>query len=415
MESAHIILQKSMQMRFCKGKVFGTKAGLVTAVLMAVTLLAACGGGEGGGSGGTGQAGVSNSPVPSPIAVKATSYENAKEMNTSPIPFPSTASTTRAVADFQQKGQLSLFIATLTYDPSNAATHNNKGKFIFYGKDSSGNWVEDPALLADTTGCLHPRKAIVADFNKDGKPDIFVACHGLDVAPFPGERQAVILSQATGGYKTSWLPFNAFGHGASAADINNDGYPDVVLTDNTASGNTSILVNNKDGTFTRRFDLLPSALNGKLFFTAEFIDINVDGKADLVLAGHNWVDSGTCACVTDPVVLLNDGSGSFATSTSITLPPVAGQGVALDVVFKNNQFFILRTSGGVGIPFYRGTVVQKVTYPSLTSSVVFSSPDGTMGAFSPPYTGGWAPWILPYNGNVKPDAVTNGFDILIPY
>ncbi len=398
-------------MRFFKGKAFETKTGLVAAVLMAVTLLAACGG---GGSGGTGQAGVSSSPASSPIEVRATSYENAKEMNTPPIQFPSTANTTRAVADFQQKGQLSLFIATLAYDPNNSATYSNKGKFIFYGKDSAGNWVEDPTLLADTTGCLHARKAIVADFNKDGKPDIFVACHGLDVAPFPGEQQAVILSQAAGGYKTSWLSFNAFGHGASAADINNDGYPDVVLTDNTVSGNTSILVNNKDGTFTRRFDLLPSTLNGKLFFTAEFIDINADGKKDLFLAGHNWVDSGTCVCVTDPIVLLNDGSGSFAASTSITLPPVDGQGVALDVVFKNNQFFVLRTSGGVGISVYRGTVVQKVTYPSLTSSVVFSSPSGTMGAFSPPYTGGWTPWILPYNGNVKPDAVTNGFDFSIP-
>src|SRR5438093_1095022 len=131
-------------MRFCKGKVLGAKAGLVTAVLMAVTLLAACGGGGGGGGGGTSQP-VSSSPAVlapiAPIAVKVTSYENAKGMNTPPISFPSTANTTRAVADFQQKGQLSLFIATLAYDPSNSATYNNKGKFIFYGKDSAGNWV----------------------------------------------------------------------------------------------------------------------------------------------------------------------------------------------------------------------------------------------------------------------------------
>lgn len=382
----------------------------LSALLMA-TILSGCGGGGGGG-------GDVPAPPPSvvtPIAVKATSYENAKEFNTAPIRFPIEANTTRAVADFHQKGQMSLFLATMNYDPSQPSTHNNKGRFKFFAKDDAGNWREDTSLLQDGTGCLHPRKAIVADFNKDGKPDVFVACHGLDVAPFPGELQALILSQPNGGYKTTWLPFTAFGHGASAADINNDGYPDVVLTDNTVSGQTSILLNNKDGTFTRRSDLLPASFKGKLIFTAEFIDINGDNKSDLFLAGHDWADGGPCACVTDPIVLLNDGTGSFAASNVVTLPPVAGQGVALDVVFKNSQFFVLRTSGGAGVPFYRGTVVQKVTYPGLASSVVFSSADGTMGAFAPPYAGGWTPWITHYNGNIKPDALTTGFDFSLPF
>ena len=84
-------------------------------------------------------------------------------------------------------------------------------------------------------------------------------------------------------------------------------------------------------------------------------------------------------------------------------------------VRSSGQFFVLRTSGGAGVPFYRGTVVQKVTYPGLASSVVFSSADGTMGAFAPPYAGGWTPWITHYNGNIKPDALTTGFDFSLPF
>jgi hypothetical protein len=47
---------------------------------------------------------------------------------------------------------------------------------------------------------IHPRKIVIADFNGDGKPDIFIADHGYDVAPFPGAQSTLILSTPDGHY-----------------------------------------------------------------------------------------------------------------------------------------------------------------------------------------------------------------------
>ena len=53
----------------------------------------------------------------------------------------------------------------------------------------------------DVPGLVHPRKALPGDFNGDGRLDIFVAGHGYDHPPFPGEWPALILSTEDGGLR----------------------------------------------------------------------------------------------------------------------------------------------------------------------------------------------------------------------
>ena len=89
--------------------------------------------------------------------------------------------------------------------------------------------------MVQINGCIHPRKAIVADFNGDGRPDIFVACHGYDATPFPGEANKVVLSQPNGTYVTSNASADVgFHHGAAAADLNGDGNCQTQSEVNTA-------------------------------------------------------------------------------------------------------------------------------------------------------------------------------------
>jgi FG-GAP-like repeat len=354
----------------------------ISSAIVVSFLLSACGGGGG-------DAAPTSPPVAvTPIAVQQpTSYLNAKNVGfgQAKLPFDPYTGIAHTFADFKRNGEYQLFVATVGYTWNTPSTYTTKGVFKFYNKQADGSYAEDKTLLADTTGCLHPRKSIVADFNKDGRPDIFVACTGLDVTPFPGEKSALLLSQADGTYVKSFLSFDAYGHGASAADLNGDGYPDVVMVDSTVGQIPFVLLNNKDGTFTKRTDLFPTNLKFKQAYSVELVDFNKDGKMDLFLAGHDWDDGGHNQIA--PSIYLGNGSGDFSASTPTILPVVANEGVTLDLVFDGSSIFLMRTSGGDGT-FYLSTVIQKVTYPALVSSVIYNS--NRIGNNGYP----WAPWMM---------------------
>jgi hypothetical protein len=76
--------------------------------------------------------------------------------------------------------------------------------------------------------------------------------------------------------------------------------------------------------------------------------------------------------------------------------PPTTEGVVLDMVLHNNHIYMLRTSGGDG-SFYKSAVVQKVAYPSLSSSVIYNSN-------RTPFNGQawltWVPWMLVIDGKL---------------
>jgi hypothetical protein len=355
--------------------------GLCATFLLA---LAACGGGGGGNTAQT------PSPTPNPLLVQATSYLNAKTLGFGNARLPPHAKLAHTFADFKRNGTQQLFMATQVYDVNQPRANAQPGQFKFYNRNADGTYQEDTTLLADRTGCIHPRKAIVADFNQDGRPDILVACHGFDATPFPGEKSALLMSKSDGTYAKSFMDEAGFNHGATAGDLNGDGYPDMVLTDNTINYAPYVLINNKNGSFTKRSDLLPSGLKFSSTFSVELVDFNGDGKLDLWIAGHEWEQGGA------PTIYLNPGNGNFSAANPTVLPAVPNEGVVLDMVLHNNHIYMLRTSGGDG-SFYKSAVVQKVAYPSLSSSVIYNSN-------RTPFNGQawltWVPWMLVIDGKL---------------
>lgn len=375
-------------------------SSLPLALATSAVLFAGCGGGGG-------EAAAPASPLPSPvpqtIEVGETSYHKFKGIGLAPqqLPIHPYLSLARTYGDFAKRGQYDLFVATIDYDVRDSATYTRKGRFLFYARQADGSFVENRSLLSDSTGCLHPRKALTIDVNKDGRPDVVVACTGLDTAPFPGEQQAVIVSQPDGTYRTTFLPFSSYSHGAAAGDLDGDGYPDVVMTDAYyASAPYFVLINNRDGTFTRRSDLLPAGMAGKLIYTVEVVDLNDDGKLDVFFAGSDQTNSGPCTCTTPPFVLLGNETGNYSSASSIQFPTVPNEGTTLDAIFTPDAVYLLRTSEGDGTS-YMSTVVQKIAMPSLTSSVIYSSRQQRIP--SEPWTT-WTNWILPYEGNIVSDA-----------
>lgn len=356
----------------------------VTALVIA--LVGACGGSD---SGGTTPAADPPMPTTAPV-LRPSSYENkvvaAEVTGSRALPKEVSSSNTLAYADFFQDRVHSLVTHTLVYMSSDPATSTQFGRFHFY-KYQNGQWVDRTGeILGDAAGCLHPRKAVVADFNQDGRPDVFVACTGFDAPPYPGEAPRLLLSQLGGKYLNVALPFTGFIHGASAGDINGDGYPDVVVT---SFGKPYFLINNQDGSFTADTTRLPGSVNGKPIFSAELIDFDGSGLLDLFLGGHE--SSGTWPAT----ILKNDGHGNFALRQPLVLPAASGYGYPLDVVFAAGNIYLCRTIDA-GNNFYGGAAIQRINYSTLASTIVYTR------SGSQPFPNGrvWINWIAPHAGRI---------------
>jgi hypothetical protein len=97
----------------------------------------------------------------------------------------------------------------------------------------------------------------------------------------------------------------AYAAGVVSADFNNDGFPDLAVTDE--SGTVQIFLGNGDGTFTAKssYTLYTGGNTGEPV-SIDTGDFNGDGNADLVVAGQ--------------YILLGKGDGTFTVSTTSTTP-----------------------------------------------------------------------------------------------
>lgn len=317
-----------------------------------------------------------------PTFSAVTSYAVAKESGLNPLPMPERYALARVA--FGLDGKVVLFSAKQNYDPAKStATNAAASTFSLYRVFNDGTLAEDKALLPfGQNGCIHPRKAVAADFNEDGVTDIFVACHGYDASPFPGEKNKVVMSQADGTYFIQDAnPAAGFFHSVAAADFNKDGHFDVVTTNNMGNPSIQIWLNDGNGNFTATTQYLPTAASGQAnYFTVDLPDVNGDGYFDLFIAGHEWEIPGT-------FVYLNPGNNDFSAVQPTTLPAVANEGVVLDVIAnlsgQQETIWLLRTSGGDGT-FYKSLVLQKINWADLSSQTVVNERPAQ-----------WLPWMMP--------------------
>ena len=394
--------------------------------LACLVVVSSCGGGSGSSGSSGGDAAKITCQLPQQLNVLGdsciikftlyeTSYENFKSYPTNILKYPRYINTIGANAgwesppksevipqiaygDFKIKDELSFFVAFTNYawwdiasgygQSYSAATSNSKylSDFTFWKINSDLSMT----MISTFKGCLHPRKSIVADFNKDGKPDIFVACHGYDGIPFPGEKSKILLSNNSGNYAISDVGENAFTHGVSAGDVNGDGYPDIVTAD------LYFYINQKDGTFKRNDSLIrnlpKSPYNNPGYFNIELIDLNNDGILDIIAGGHEYNTQGA-----DTKIWYGDKDGTFGKLTK-TIPPVKGWGVVNDfTIIKSNGKNILYINRTTDPTFdssgswYQGSLVQR--YNLDTGESILSDKLTTPN---------WVPWMIPkiQNGQI---------------
>jgi hypothetical protein len=153
----------------------------------------------------------------------------------------------------------------------------------------------------------------VGDFNRDGWPDIFLLGGG-------GAPDALYINQ--GGTfseeSAAWgVDLVHRGHGATAGDFNNDGWPDIYvtssgdMTEGSRVGQHLLYRNNGNGTFTNvalaAGVSLTSAVN--LTFTgAAFGDYDLDGDLDLMVCNWDGQDGNR--------LFRNNGDETFTNATA---------------------------------------------------------------------------------------------------
>lgn len=198
--------------------------------------------------------------------------------------------------DYDQDTFLDIFF---TNGPEDGSTTNR-----LLWNQGDGTWA-DRSVEAGVAGDPSGKGTCVLDADIDGWPDIFVAT-GREFGNhlYMNQGDGTFIDEASARGLSD--PFQRFGVGANCGDINNDGYPDIVVVthDHLWSGNQIFLNDGKlsPGTFT---DVAP----GTEFATmldghgSALVDFDLDGWLDLILSGIN----------TPAWVLRNDQQGGFET------------------------------------------------------------------------------------------------------
>jgi hypothetical protein len=185
------------------------------------------------------------------------------------------------------------------------------------GGEFGGPWVS--VLLNKGDGTFQPAvgyssvgfgvtSIAIADVNGDGKPDL-IAANGCSAAPCNYSSVAVLLGNGDGTFQPA-VTYNLSSEmlpaamSVVAADLNNDGRPDLLVADSSSlngDGLVVVLLNKGDGTFPTQV----TYQSGGLYANSVIVgDVNGDGKLDAIVTNLNG-----------PVgVLLGNGDGTFGTA-----------------------------------------------------------------------------------------------------
>ncbi|HET9408157.1 MAG TPA: Ig-like domain repeat protein [Candidatus Sulfotelmatobacter sp.] len=251
----------------------------------------------------------------------------------------------------------------------------------------NGDGNLEPVVRYSSGGSGGPIALAVADVNGDHKPDLVVAINSNSTV-------GVLLGNGDGSFQPA-VAYNSGGLGpcwVAVADLNGDHKPDLVVANGgidatypeSTDRTVGVLLGNGDGTFKAA---VPYDSGGNNLMSAAVADVNGDGKPDLLL-----MNSGIVA------VLLGNGNGTFQTALAYYSggnAPEAAADLNGDVLPDLVDVSILGAGSVVGVMLHVGnlpTSTEVVSSPNpsvfgeavtLTATVNSASatPTGTVGYF----------------------------------
>lgn len=184
------------------------------------------------------------------------------------------ATATLRIADLDGDGRADLVGVSGGSDIVNVWHQNAAGQLVLQATPSLG-----------VTGA---HDIEIGDVNSDGRPDLVVTING----GFPGQNVAVLRQQADGSFKApiflaadpTWGAF-----GVAIGDLNGDGRNDVVVT---TGGNSPTSI----GVYYQGIDGTLGAMTQIATYDSPMavrvVDINNDGRADIVVSHQGWLSVG---------------------------------------------------------------------------------------------------------------------------
>jgi|SRR5579859_84617 len=227
-----------------------------------------------------------------------------------------------------------------------------------------------PAVTYDSGG-EGPVSVALADVNRDGKPDVVVAnvCANNGC---PGGSVGVLLGNGDGTFQpaTTYDSGGTYSYSVAVADVNEDGKPDLVVT-NFYSDTVGVLLGNGNGTFQPVVTYGTAGSGGSNPYSVAVADVNGDGKPDLVVV--NYVMANYLSKTVG--VLLGNGDGTFRPAVaygsggviplSVAIADVNGDGKP-DLLVANFWASFQNLNGTVGVLLGNGdgTFQSPIAYAS---------------------------------------------------
>jgi len=237
-----------------------------------------------------------------------------------------------------------------------------------YHNDGNGHFTE----VAHKLGLDKPAKALgiaVADYDRDGRMDFFVANDSMPEFLFHQKKDGTFEEVGL----ESEVAVNAEGQtyagmGVDFADYDNDGWPDLVITD-LANQRYALYKNNRDGTFdyTSFSTGVGSMTQFHSGWSLRFMDYDNDGWKDLFIAqGH---DLDTIETISpqlryrEPMMLLRNTGTKFVDisqiSSEIFHEAWVGRGMAIGDLDNDGRVdAVVNTNGGPAHILHNETSTQ---------------------------------------------------------
>lgn len=263
----------------------------------------------------------------------------------------------------------------------------------------NGDGTFQPVVLHDSGG-TSAESVVVMDANGDGKPDILVSnsCGSTRLCSPSDGNVSLLLGNGDGTFQAAafiYGPLPGQYSRIAVADVNGDGKPDLLVTDqcgnkNCIASTVAVLLGKGDGTFQT-----PMTYNtgGRLVRSIAVADVNGDGKLDLLLG--NGCTAADCTKDNVVGVLLGNGDGTFQTARnyapgagnawSIAVADVNGDGRPDLVVAGNLNVFLglpARTITQITTSTNPSLLDQPVTFTATVNAFYIPIPDGESVTFS---------------------------------